>query len=41
MTKINKLRQRFLSKPKDFTWNELKLFLKNIGFEEYNAGKTK
>lgn len=40
MTKIDKLRQRFLSKPKDFTWDELKVLLKSMGFEEYNSGKT-
>ncbi|WP_412755629.1 type II toxin-antitoxin system HicA family toxin [Legionella longbeachae] len=40
MTKIDKLRQRFLSKPKDFTWDELKVLLKSMDFEEYNAGKT-
>ncbi|CEK10132.1 type II toxin-antitoxin system HicA family toxin [Legionella hackeliae] len=40
MTKIDKLRQRFLSKPKDFTWDELRVLLKSMGFEEYNSGKT-
>jgi hypothetical protein len=27
MTKIDKLRKRFISKPKDFTWDELKALL--------------
>ncbi|MBA2656038.1 MAG: type II toxin-antitoxin system HicA family toxin [Tatlockia sp.] len=40
MTKIDKLRKRFLSKPKDFTWDELKNLLTSLGFEEYNSGKT-
>lgn len=40
MTKINKLRNRLLSRPKDFTWSELKTLLMNLGFEEYNSGKT-
>lgn len=40
MTKIDKLRKRFLSKPKDFTWEELKALLKSLGFEEYNSGRT-
>lgn len=40
MTKINKLRTRFLSKPKDFTWSELKVLLTGLGFEEFNSGKT-
>lgn len=40
MTKIDKLRKRFLSKPKDFTWDELKTLLTGFGFEEFNSGKT-
>ena len=40
MTKIDKLRKRFLSKPKDFTWDELKTLLTCLGFEEFNSGKT-
>ena len=27
MTKTDKLRKKFLSKPKDFTWGELKVLL--------------
>lgn len=40
MTKVDKLRKKLLSKPKDFTWSELKTLLTNFGFEEYNSGKT-
>ena len=40
MTKIDKLRKKFLSKPKDFTWDELKSLLNSFGYTEYNAGKT-
>ena len=40
MTKIDKLRKRFLTQPKDFTWSELKILLSGWGYEEYNAGKT-
>ena len=40
MTKIDKLRTRFLSKPRDFTWSELKALLTGWGFEEFNSGKT-
>ena len=40
MTKIDKLRKKFLSKPKDFTWSELKILLNGFGYHEYNAGKT-
>jgi len=40
MTKIDKLRTRFFSKPRDFTWSELKTLLTGFGFEEFNSGKT-
>lgn len=40
MTKIDKLRKRFLSKPKDFTWDELKVLLMGFGYKEFNSGKT-
>lgn len=32
MSQIEKLQARFLSKPKDFTWEELCKLLKNKGF---------
>ena len=40
MTKQEKLIKRLLSKPKDFTWNELTKLLSAFGFEEVKAGKT-
>ena len=40
MAKIDKLRKKFLSKPKDFSWSELKILLNGWGYSEYNAGKT-
>ena len=40
MSKIEKLKQRLLSKPKDFTYSEARTLLTNIGFKEYNKGKT-
>ena len=40
MTKIDKLQKRFLTKPTDFRWDELKTLLCSLGYEEYNAGKT-
>jgi len=40
MGKAEKLLQRFLSKPKDFTYNELRSLLKGFGYEESRKGKT-
>ena len=40
MTKKNKLLERFLSVPKDFTYDELKTLLRSLGYEESNLGKT-
>jgi HicA toxin of bacterial toxin-antitoxin, len=40
MTRREKLIKRFLSYPKDFTWEELINLLSGFGFEEVNAGKT-
>lgn len=40
MTKRNKLLERFLSLPNDFTYNELRSLLSSLGFEEVNRGKT-
>lgn len=40
MSKTEKLLQRFLSKPKDFTFEELARFLKSVGYEEEKTGKT-
>lgn len=40
MTRKDKLIKRLLSKPKDFTWNELTALLTRLGFEEVKTGKT-
>lgn len=40
MTKIDKLQKRFLTKPTDFKWDELKVLLNGLGYKECNAGKT-
>ena len=40
MSKIEKLVERLKSKPKDFTYDELKNLLNNLGFNEQNKGKT-
>jgi HicA toxin of bacterial toxin-antitoxin, len=40
MTRKEKLLKRFLSKPKDFTWEELVTLLSSLGFLEEKAGKT-
>ncbi len=40
MTKKDKLKTRFLTKPRDFTWDELKSLLIGLEFEEFNSGKT-
>lgn len=39
MSKAEKLLQRFLSKPKDFTFEELRRLLKSVGYEEAKTGK--
>ena len=40
MSKIDKLRERLLSKPTDFTYSEAKTLLISMGFAEWNKGKT-
>ncbi|GBD96939.1 MAG TPA: type II toxin-antitoxin system HicA family toxin [Nitrospirae bacterium] len=40
MSKAEKLLKRFLLKPKDFTFDELKRLLKVFGYEEIKTGKT-
>jgi hypothetical protein len=40
MSKAEKLLQRFLTKPKDFTYDELARLLKGFGFVEAKLGKT-
>lgn len=36
----DKLILRFLSQPKDFTWDEMNRLLESLGFEAGNKGKT-
>lgn len=40
MTKIEKLIERFLSRPTDFTWDELNKMLNGFGYRQIVAGKT-
>jgi hypothetical protein len=40
MGKIDKLIERLLSYPKDFTWEELKKILAHFGYDEIKKGKT-
>lgn len=40
MSKIEKEIERLKSKPKDFTYDEAKRLLNNLGFIEDNKGKT-
>ena len=40
MSKIEKLIERFLSQPKDFTWDELVKVLSHFGYTEMKKGKT-
>jgi len=40
MSKKEKLKKRFLSKPRDFTYDELVTLLTALGYEESNKGKT-
>ena len=40
MSKHEKLLKRFLSNPKDFTYNELKALLNGFGYSECTGGST-
>ncbi len=40
MTKSEKLIEKFLSKPKNFTYDELKNLLNRFGYYEVKIGKT-
>lgn len=40
MTKVDKLLKKFISKPKDFTYEELVQILKRFGYIELKTGKT-
>ncbi len=40
MTQLDKLKKRFLSMPRDFTWIELIRLLESLNYQETQAGKT-
>ena len=40
MCKFDKAKERLLSRPKDYTYSEAKYLLSQLGFEEFNKGKT-
>lgn len=40
MARQKKLITRFLSKPKDFTYEEMKIMLGRFGYQEIKGGKT-
>jgi predicted RNA binding protein YcfA (HicA-like mRNA interferase family) len=40
MTQFEKLLNRFLSKPKDFTFKEMKKLLRGLGYREIKSGTT-
>ncbi|MBU1627588.1 type II toxin-antitoxin system HicA family toxin [bacterium] len=40
MSQSDKLLKKLLSKPKDFTYNELKTLLRRLGYKEAKTGKT-
>jgi hypothetical protein len=40
MSKFEKILERFLSRPKDFTYQELITLLHGFGYSETNKGKT-
>lgn len=40
MSELEKLKERLKSLPKDFTYNEARSLLTNLGYEEKNKGKT-
>lgn len=40
MSKFEKLKERILAEPKDFTYDELRTLLGGMGYAESNKGKT-
>ncbi|MDT3699321.1 MAG: type II toxin-antitoxin system HicA family toxin [Thermincola sp.] len=40
MSKREKLRKRLLEKPRDFTYDEAKSFLSQLGYKEDNRGRA-
>lgn len=40
MSKLDKAKERLLSRPKDYTYSEARYLLSQLGFEEFQKGKT-
>ncbi len=40
MSKLDKAKDRLRNRPSDYTYSEAKYLLEQLGFEEYNKGKT-
>lgn len=40
MSKIDKAKERLCSRPKDYTYSEARYLLSQLGFDEFNKGKT-
>ncbi|MFH1051070.1 MAG: type II toxin-antitoxin system HicA family toxin [bacterium] len=40
MSKKDKILKKFLQKPNDFTYNELRTLLGQLGYKELSSGKT-
>lgn len=40
MSKIDKAKDRLFSRSKDYTYSEAKALLSQLGFEEFNKGRT-
>jgi hypothetical protein len=40
MSRRDKLKRRFLTRPADFTYDEMNGLLKSFGYQELKAGKT-
>lgn len=40
MSKLDKARKRLALRPKDYTYTEARYLLLQLGFEEFNKGKT-
>ena len=40
MSKTDKAKERLSARPKDYTYTEARQLLGQLGFEEYNKGKT-
>ena len=41
MSKLEKAKERLLSRPKDYTYSEARFLLSQLGFEEFQKGKSK